>query len=359
MNPHLEHEQYMMRCFDLARNGLGKVAPNPMVGSVIVMNQSIIGEGYHQLFGEAHAEVNAINSATDKKILCESTLYVSLEPCSYFGKTPPCADFIIEHHIPRVVISNLDPNVKVNGKGIEKLRNAGIEVISGVLRQEGEELNKRFFKYHLKSRPYIILKWAQTEDHFIDVFRDRFHPQQPNWITNEQARMLVHKWRSEEQSIMVGTNTALLDNPQLNVRNWTGRSPLRIVIDRTLRLPNNLHLFDGSLPTLIFTEQEPEDSDNPNIQYVTIPFDEYFPEHILGQLYHRQITSLIIEGGTRLIETFINANLWDEARVFTGKKFYVEGKAAPKISKPPELTETWKGFSLDVYYNDQNTKLYL
>lgn len=351
MNSDINHEQYIQRCFDLAKAGLGKVAPNPMVGSVIVHDNTIIGEGYHHKFGEPHAEVNAINSVNNKMLLSDSILYINLEPCSHFGKTPPCADFIIEHKIPMVVIANTDPNPKVRGKGIEKLKAAGIEVISGVLKNKGEELNKRFFTYHLKSRPYIFLKWAQTEDLFIDVIRDLTHPQQPNWITSEEARMLVHKWRSEEQSVMVGTNTAFMDNPQLNVRNWAGESPLRIVIDRRLRLPNNLKLFDGSVPTLIFTEQEIEEEDNLNIQYITISFDEYLPEHILGQLYHRQITSLIIEGGTKLIQSFIEANLWDEARVFTGKKYFLEGIPAPKLFSNPTSTESWNEFTLNVYQN--------
>ncbi len=348
----MNHELYMQRCFDLALAGLGNAAPNPMVGAVIVHDQSIIGEGYHRKFGESHAEVNAVNSVKNKFLLAESTLYVNLEPCIHFGKTPPCTDFIIEHHIPRVVISNPDPYSKMKGKGIEKLRNAGIEVITGILKTDGEVLNKRFFMYHNKSRPYIFLKWAQTEDHFTDIIRDPSHPQQPNWITNEEARMLVHKWRSEEQAIMVGTNTALFDNPKLNVRYWKGRSPLRITVDRSLRLPNNLNIFDGTLPTIIFTENEAEDENSPNIEYITIPFDEYLPEHILGQLYHRQITSLIIEGGTKMINSFIEANLWDEARVFTGKKYFTEGIPAPVIKGPPVLTELWDEFKLEVYRNN-------
>ncbi len=346
----MTNEQYMQRCFDLAKSGLGMVAPNPMVGSVIVYNNNIIGEGFHRKYGEAHAEINAIKSVKDKILLPECTLYVNLEPCFHFGKTPPCVDAIIEQHIPRVVISNIDPNAKVKGKSLDKLRNEGVEVITGVLKTEGEKLNKRFFKFHSKSRPYVILKWAQTEDHFIDIIRDPAHPQQPNWITTEEARMLVHKWRSEEQAILVGTNTAFLDNPQLNVRNWAGKSPLRIVIDKTLRLPNNLRIFDSSQPTIVFTENDGEDK--PNVEYVTIPFDEYLPEHILGQLYHRQIISLIIEGGTKLIQSFINANLWDEARVLTGQKYFKEGVPAPLIPVPPELTEISHDFRLDIYQND-------
>ena len=344
-------EQYMRRCIELARSGFGATAPNPMVGAVIVHNDKIIGEGYHQKFGGPHAEVNAINVVADKSLLCDSTLYVNLEPCAHFGKTPPCADLIIQPQIPRIVVANEDPNPAVKGKGIEKLKNAGIEVTTDVLKAEGEELNKRFFSYHRKSRPFIILKWAQTEDGYIDVIRSHTQPQKPTWITTEEARMLVHKWRSEEQAIMVGTNTAFLDNPKLNVREWTGKSPIRIVIDRTLRLPQNLNLFDGSIPTLIFTQQEVEEQDMPNVEYITIPFDEYLPEHILGGLYRKQVQSLIIEGGTKLINTFRTANLWDEARVFTGQKYFITGIEAPRLETSPLETETWHDFKLDIFRN--------
>jgi diaminohydroxyphosphoribosylaminopyrimidine deaminase/5-amino-6-(5-phosphoribosylamino)uracil reductase len=345
------HEQYMRRCIELARSGFGATSPNPLVGAVIVHNDKIIGEGYHQKFGGAHAEVNAINAVADKSLLCDSTLYVNLEPCAHFGKTPPCANLIIQQQIPRVVLANEDPNPAVKGKGIEKLKNAGIEVTTDVLKAEGEELNKRFFSYHRKSRPFIILKWAQTEDGYIDVIRSHTQPQKPTWITTEEARMLVHKWRSEEQAIMVGTNTAFLDNPKLNVREWTGKSPIRIVIDRTLRLPQNLNLFDGSIPTIIFTQQEVEEQDMPNVEYITIPFDEYLPEHILGGLYRKHVQSLIIEGGTKLINTFRMANLWDEARVFTGQKYFIAGIEAPRLETSPLETESWHDFKLDIFRN--------
>jgi len=343
------HEQYMLRCMELARLGLGKTAPNPMVGAVIVYNQKIIGEGYHHQCGEAHAEVNAINAVENKDLLSESTLYVNLEPCSHFGKTPPCCDLIIQHKIPKVVICNVDPNRLVKGKGIEKLRNAGIEVIPNILKDEGEELNKRFFMFHRKNRPYIILKWAQTTDGFIDVERLPGQPQRPTWITSEEARMLVHKWRSEEQSIMVGTNTAFLDNPRLNVRDWKGKHPVRILVDRSLRLPQNLHLFDGSIPTLVFTLKEVEEDENTNVEFITIPFDEYLPEHILGELFRRNIQSVIIEGGAKLLTSFIEAELWDETRIFTGHKYFSSGVAAPKINRSPIITEHWKDFNLDIF----------
>jgi diaminohydroxyphosphoribosylaminopyrimidine deaminase/5-amino-6-(5-phosphoribosylamino)uracil reductase len=343
------HDQYMHRCIELARLGFGETAPNPMVGAVVVHSGKIIGEGYHHKCGQAHAEVNAIESVTDKSLLQESTLYVNLEPCSHFGKTPPCSDLIIQHKIQKVVICNVDPNPMVKGKGIERIRNAGIVVISDILKNEGEELNKRFFTFHRKSRPYIILKWAQTLDSFIDIERTPGQRQWPTWITNEEARMLVHKWRSEEQAIMVGTNTAFLDNPKLNVRDWTGRHPTRILIDRTLRLPQNLNLFDGSIPTIIFTQEEVEDDENPNVEFVSLTFDEYLPEHILGELHRRQIQSLIIEGGAKLLGSFIDAGLWDEARVFTGQKYFFAGVAAPKLDQNPIVTEICNDFRLDIF----------
>lgn len=345
------HEKYMKRCFELATEGLGFVAPNPMVGSVIVFNDRIIGEGYHKKFGQAHAEVNAIESVSDKTLLKSSTLYVNLEPCAHYGKTPPCSDLIIKMGIPRVVISNTDPNPLVMGKGIEKMRRAGIEVITEILKSEGEELNKRFFTYILKSRPYIILKWAQTSDGFIDIHRDVSSPQKPNWITNQYARMLVHKWRSEEQSIMVGTNTALLDNPRLNVRDWSGNSPLRIVLDRSLRLPSDLHLFDGSLPTLIFTENQKKTTENRNNKICFTVFDEYLPEHIIKELFNQKIQSIIIEGGTRLLQSFIDVGLWDEARVFVGNVYFKSGKPAPVIGFKPALSEINTRFLLNIYKN--------
>jgi diaminohydroxyphosphoribosylaminopyrimidine deaminase / 5-amino-6-(5-phosphoribosylamino)uracil reductase len=343
------HEQYMRRCIELAQTGFGETAPNPMVGSVIVHQNKIIGEGYHHQFGGPHAEVNAIHSVSDQSMLAESTLYVNLEPCSHFGKTPPCSDLIIRHHIPRVVVANVDPHRLVKGKGIEKLRNAGIEVTTDILCKEGEELNKRFFTYHRKCRPYIILKWAQTEDLFIDIERTPFHPHQPTWITGEDARLMVHKWRSEEQAIMVGTNTAFLDNPRLDVRFWAGKSPTRIVIDRNMRLPQNLHLFDGSIPTLVFTRHLAEDQDKPNVEFITVSFDEYLPEHILGELYRRQIQSILIEGGSKLLNSFIQANLWDEARVFTGNTCFGAGVQAPTMPVPSQSTEMHQNFRLSNY----------
>jgi diaminohydroxyphosphoribosylaminopyrimidine deaminase/5-amino-6-(5-phosphoribosylamino)uracil reductase len=249
-----QHHKYLQRCIELARLGIGYVSPNPMVGAVIVHNDIIIGEGYHQKYGQAHAEVNAVNDALNRhnnaeELLRESTIYVSLEPCAHYGKTPPCSDLIIKHHIPTVVIGCRDQFAQVNGRGIEKLQEAGIDVITGIMEQECFELNKRFFTRIQKQRPYIILKWAQTQDGF-------FAPDDGTqyWITGPESRKLVHKWRSEEDAILVGKNTALIDNPQLNVREWEGRSPKRVLIDRRLELSKDLHVFDQLVETLVFNE---------------------------------------------------------------------------------------------------------
>ena len=298
------HETYIRRCFQLAQNGLGYTAPNPIVGCVIVHNGQIISEGFHQQYGQNHAERNAILRVTNEDVLKNATLYVNLEPCSHFGKTPPCADLIIEKKIPRVVISNLDTNPEVGGKGVERLRKAGIEVITGVLEDDGRFLNRRFFTYIEKKRPYIILKWAESLDGFLGNDTER-------QITNEALRNLVHKWRSEEPAIMVGTNTVWIDNPQLNTRAYFGKNPLRITIDRNHKLPNNLHFFDQSQPTKI---------------YETTDLSE-----ILTDLHTQKIQSLIVEGGAQLLQSFINQNLWDEARILTGNKHLHKGLNAPNI----------------------------
>lgn len=325
-----DHEKYMRRCFQLAMNGLGNAAPNPMVGCVIVHQDKIIGEGFHCRYGEAHAEVNAVNSVKDKNLLRESTVYVSLEPCSHYGKTPPCAELLIKYQVKRVIISNLDPNPLVSGKGIEKLKSSGIEVISGLLEHEGIEINKRFFTYFNKKRPYVILKWAQTLDGFMDVDRSEPGNNLNYWITNEKLKILVHKWRSEEAAIMVGTKTAINDNPQLNVRLWHGNQPLRIVLDENLELPDNLHLFDQSALTLIFTSKNCLNKNN--ITYKQINFCNNPIQQMLDFLYESQINSLIVEGGKELLLSFINNGLWDEARILTGNKTFEKGLKAPEIS---------------------------
>lgn len=328
-------EKYLLRCLELAKNGLGNVAPNPMVGCVIVFDGKIIGEGYHQEYGKAHAEVNAIHSVKDKSLLKRSTLYVNLEPCAHFGKTPPCANLIVEHHIPRVVIGCVDSFSEVSGKGIEKLKNAGIDVSVGVLEKESLELNKRFFTFHNKKRPYIILKWAETKDGFIDVERiteiaGQTNNEVDNWITSPLSKQLVHKWRSEESAIMVGTNTALNDNPQLNVREWKGKNPTRVVVDLHDRLPQNLYVFDKSVPTLVFslTKQEQEN----NLTFVKINDSKNLIQEVLNELYKRNIQSIIIEGGATLLQSFIDQNLWDEARVFVGNNYFKKGLNAPVLN---------------------------
>ncbi len=330
MNNKNSDELFMLRCIQLAEKGKGNVAPNPMVGAVIVYEGKIIGEGYHMQYGEAHAEVNAINSVYDKSLLQKSTIYVSLEPCAHFGKTPPCADLIASHKIPRVVIGMQDPFAKVNGLGIKKLKNAGCDVKVGVLEKECRGLNKEFITFHAKKRPYIILKWAQTTDGFIDKIRTDADEQKPNWITNEVCRSLVHKWRTEVQAIMVGTNTVAIDNPKLNIRSWAGKSPLRIVIDKDLKLPENLFLFDKTVPTIVLNKIKNKQENN--IEYKKLDFSENFLNELIDFLYKKEINSLFVEGGQQLLNSFIENNLWDEARIFTGNIEFKKGISSPQIT---------------------------
>ncbi|RCH56079.1 bifunctional diaminohydroxyphosphoribosylaminopyrimidine deaminase/5-amino-6-(5-phosphoribosylamino)uracil reductase RibD [Mucilaginibacter hurinus] len=325
------HEKYMQRCLQLAELGAGAVSPNPMVGAVIVHDGKIIGEGYHQRYGEAHAEVNAINQVISNylnyaELLAQATIYVSLEPCAHYGKTPPCADLIIKHHIPRVVIGCRDPFTQVDGKGIEKLLEAGIDVTTGIMEAECQWLNRRFFTKVQKHRPYIILKWAQTRDgYFAPADKCQY------WITGTEARKLVHKWRAEEDAILVGKNTVAIDNPQLNTRFWKGRSPKRVVIDRRLELSRELHVFDQSVETIVFNDHR-TDVDG-KIKYIALEdFDRFVPQYILYQLYLQDVQSVIIEGGVYTLNTFIEAGLWDEARIFTGSGDLLRGMKAPEIS---------------------------
>ena len=325
------HQIYMRRCLELAAMGMGSVSPNPMVGAVIVHNGKVIGEGYHQKYGGAHAEVNAVNQVIDQfsnyaQLLRQSIIYVSLEPCAHYGKTPPCADLIIKHQIPTVIVGCRDPFDQVNGKGIEKLEAAGVEVVTGVLEEECKWLNRRFFTRVQKHRPYIILKWAQTADGF-------FAPANGSqlWITGAESKKLVHQWRGQEDAILVGTNTAAIDDPQLNVRYGGGRSPKRVVIDRELKLNKSLNIFDQSVETLVFNELKTEI--NGKNKYIALEdFSRYVPQYILYQLYLQDIQSVIIEGGAHTLHTFIQAGLWDEARIFTGKITLNEGIKAPYIS---------------------------
>jgi len=334
----MSDQQFMQRAIALAQLGMGHTSPNPMVGCVIVHEGKIIGEGYHMKFGGPHAEVNAVNNVEDKELLKESTVFVTLEPCSHFGKTPPCADMLVSYEVKKVVVCNMDPNPLVAGRGIERLRAAGIEVEVGVMKEEGEFLNRRFFTAFLKKRPYIILKWAQTADGF--VARSNFDSK---WISNQYSRQLVHKWRAEEDAIMVGTNTAKHDNPSLTVRDWHGRNPVRVVVDRELKLPAELNLFDGVVKTICFTEQKAVNKEN--LVYIQLP--KITPAAILDQLVNHGIHSVIIEGGSHLLSSFIATGLWDEARVFQSKATFGNGIAAPKLSAEP--------FSQESVFEDQLT----
>ena len=342
-------EEYIKRCIEIANSGIGFTAPNPMVGAVIVYNNKIIGEGFHKKYGGAHAEVNAINSVKNKSLLKDSVLYINLEPCSHFGKTPPCSDLIIKYKIPRIVIGSKDTHRKVNGIGIENLKKSGCNVTVGILEKECRELNKFFFTFHEKNRPYIILKWAQTSDGFIDIIRGKKSPQKPTWITDDFAQIINHKWRAETQSIIVGTNTAINDNPKLNVRKWKGNNPLRIVIDRDLSLPETLNLFDGTISTLVFTEKQCDSKIN--VEYCVINFEENIINQILETLYIKKIQSLIVEGGAKTLNSFIKENLWDEARVFIADKYFKNGINAPVINQKPVSKDNINGCNLYIYRN--------
>ena len=319
----------MHRCLELANLGAGQVAPNPMVGSVLVHQERIIGEGYHQQYGQSHAEVNCINSVkeNDKILISQSTLYVSLEPCAHFGKTPPCSDLIIRHKIPKVVIGCRDPFKEVNGKGIEKLHKAGIEVQTGVLEDDCRLINKRFFTFHQQNRPYIILKWAQTSDNKMAC-----NTGERLLISNELTNRVVHQWRSEEAALLIGTNTALLDNPLLNNRLWKGNSPVRLIIDMHLRLPVSLHIFDQQQKTIIFNSVKHEQEGN-NLYY-QIKEDENVIGQVINACYHLSIQSVLVEGGASLLQSFINENKWDEATIITNDIVSIgEGLSSPDLKQ--------------------------
>lgn len=325
----------MQRCLDLASLGSGQVAPNPMVGAVLVYESLIIGEGYHERYGGPHAEVNCINSVRPEyaALISKSTLYVSLEPCVHFGKTPPCTELIIQKKIPQVVVGCRDIFEQVDGKGIEKLRDNGINVITEVLATEARQLNRRFFTFHQYKRPYIILKWAQTNDGKISG---------PNnerlFISNEYTDRLVHKWRTEAAAIMVGTNTALLDDPALTARLWPGHDPVRIVIDKQLKLQHSLKLFDGTGKTLVFNQHKEEKMGK--VAYLKIAADKPAIQQMLKALYRLELESVLVEGGSKLLQSFIDAGLWDEARIICNKRFTTsEGLNAPVI-RDHNLTET-------------------
>ncbi|GAA0877486.1 bifunctional diaminohydroxyphosphoribosylaminopyrimidine deaminase/5-amino-6-(5-phosphoribosylamino)uracil reductase RibD [Algoriphagus jejuensis] len=334
---------YMQRALELAELGRGSVSPNPVVGCVIVHDEKIIGEGYHQIYGGPHAEVNAVNSVSNPELLKESTAYVTLEPCAHFGKTPPCANLLVEKGLKKVVIAAVDSNPLVGGKGIEILKNAGIAVETGLLEKAARWQNRRFFTQIEKQRPYVILKWAQTQDGF--VARTDFSSK---WISGSQSRQLVHKWRAEEDAILVGKNTALHDNPRLDVRDWAGKNPKRIVLDSKLALPDSLHLFDQSINTICYNSQKTHASEN--LDFVNLGNDFSIIE-ILKDLNARKIQSLLVEGGSHVLAQFISSGLWDEARVFTGKSCFEAGISAPSLNENPAETLRIGDDTLNIYYH--------
>jgi diaminohydroxyphosphoribosylaminopyrimidine deaminase/5-amino-6-(5-phosphoribosylamino)uracil reductase len=344
-----EHEKYMRRCLELARLGAGYVSPNPMVGAVIVHQGQIIGEGYHQHYGKAHAEVHAIQDLLEKfkdadELLNNSIIYVSLEPCAHYGKTPPCSDLIIRHRIPMVVVGCRDPFEQVDGRGIEKLRAAGVEVVENVLKEECEDLNKRFFTRVRLQRPYIILKWAETGDGFFAPEGD-----EQRWISSQASKIISHRWRSEEDAILVGKRTALIDNPKLDVREWKGRNPLRIVLDKNLELPATLNLFDQSQDTIVFNTKKMEIDGR--IKFLEIEDWNLLPQLIAYQLYLMDVQSLIVEGGTKTLQVFLDAGLWDEARVLKSPQIWNKGLKAPQITAVPDEEDECGADKLSITYN--------
>ncbi len=359
----MQHADYMKRCVALALQSAGYVAPNPMVGAVLVYNDRIIGEGFHQQYGQAHAEVNCIASVKeeDRPLIAKSVMYVSLEPCAHFGKTPPCADLIIRHNIPKVVIGCPDPFIEVAGRGIEKLKAAGVDVELGILEKECRELNKRFFTFHTQYRPYVILKWAQTGDGFIaplnpsgiasgkpmaneggGTLEDSANTRL--FISNEYTNRLVHQWRSEEASILVGTNTALMDNPELTTRLWPGNSPIRLVIDMELKLPLSLKLFNDNNATIVFNtvkhtldinDRTPYSLGKGGMEplYYQVTHDVSLVQQVLHALYQLKIQSVLVEGGARLLQSFIDEDAWEEARIITNSTLEIKtGLPAPQLT---------------------------
>ncbi len=344
------HEKYIQRCIQLAKNGLGTTDPNPLVGSVIVHNNKIIGEGWHYKSGKPHAEVHAIQSVKNQSLLQDATIYVSLEPCSHYGKTPPCSDLIIKKGIKKVVIGTIDPFAKVSGSGIQKLMNAGCDVVVGVLESQCNELNKRFFTFHTKKRPYIILKWAETKDGFIAP--NKTGKRAPVWITNEYSRQLAHKWRTEEQAILVGSQTVLKDNPKLTSRDWQGEHPIRVVIDRSGKIPEDSTILDQKTPTIRITSEEFKQDNCDNLVYEIIDSKTEQTQQVCNILYRNNIQSVIIEGGAFTIQSFIDKNLWDEARVFEGNSTFENGIKAPKLSGNLISEEKIIEDTLKIYHND-------
>ena len=342
----MEHESYMQRCVDLAYLGQGNVSPNPMVGCVIVKNGLIIGEGYHSEYGGKHAEIKAIESVLDQKEIENSTVYISLEPCVHHGKTPPCVNELINRKIKNAVIGSRDSNPIVGGKGIESLKRAGIEVHENVLSEACRTLNKRFFTFHEKRRPYVILKWAQTSDGYLDKNRE-IGEKGINWISSPESKVLVHKWRSEEQSILVGRNTIMNDNPSLTVREISGKNPTRIVIDSQLQLSKDVNIFSKDAPTLVFNRLKNDQTDG--VEWIKI--SETSTKHILDELFKRNIQSVLVEGGSRTLQYFIIDNVWDEARVIVGDVKFGDGVKAPVMNKVPSRAHQFSDHDTIYYYH--------
>jgi diaminohydroxyphosphoribosylaminopyrimidine deaminase / 5-amino-6-(5-phosphoribosylamino)uracil reductase len=339
--------KFMRRCLELASKAEGLTYPNPMVGCVVVYNGKIVGEGYHLKAGTPHAEVNAINSVSDKTKLKFSTLYVNLEPCSHFGKTPPCADFIISNSIRRIVIGTIDTSEKVSGEGLTRLKNAGCEVITGVVEEECKKLNRRFFTFHEKRRPYITLKWAQSADGYLDKLRFKDHKNEPTWITGKPERVLVHKWRASEQAILVGAGTIRADDPQLNVREWKGDHPVRIILSSSGSINKESAINETNGTVVVFTHNM--DAIIANAVKVKLDYNVPSSRQIAGYLFNSGIQSLLIEGGAKVLNHFISTGLWDEARIFTGREYFKEGVKAPQIQGSQFSRTIFSGSSLGIY----------
>jgi diaminohydroxyphosphoribosylaminopyrimidine deaminase/5-amino-6-(5-phosphoribosylamino)uracil reductase len=344
-----DDNKFMRRCLELASGAEGMTYPNPMVGSVIVRNGNIIGEGFHLKAGGPHAEVIAINSVADKSVLDDSTLYVNLEPCSHFGKTPPCSDYIIANSIPKVVIGTTDTSEKVSGEGIKKLKAAGCEVVSGVIEEDCRWLNRRFFTFNEKKRPYITLKWAQSADGYIDIVRSDDNKSGPHWISGKPERVLVHKWRASEQAILVGAGTLRSDNPALNVREWKGNDPLRIILSSSGKLDVDLAAGKIKSGLLVFTHNA--EVKIPDARMVLLSHNSPSSFQIAEYLYKEGIQSLFIEGGAMVLNHFIESGLWDEARIFRGKSFFNSGIQAPLIKGYPDSVVEYSGSTLETYRN--------
>ncbi len=344
----------MKRCIDLAKNGFGQTYPNPMVGCVIVHGDKIIGEGWHRKAGEAHAEVNAINNLKDENLIKSSTIYVSLEPCSHYGKTPPCADLIVDKGFQKVVIGMTDPFAKVKGRGIKKLLDNGCQVIVGVCEKECYELNKRFITFHEKKRPYIILKWAESQDGFLSPYKfGAFEHKEPVWLTNSYSKQLVHQWRTEEQAILVGTHTALMDDPALTARLFKGSNPLRVLIDKDLVVLETANIFSKGAKTLVFTAKTVEKKSD-HLEYIRIDFSQGIIAQILNVLHQKDIQSLIVEGGRHTLQGFIDHNLWDEARVFKTKIIFQDGTKAPDFLSKHCQSEMIMEDELKIFKNQKH-----